>query len=111
MPTTLGVGELTGAYVLDIARSRIGFVGRHTMSTRSAASSRSTRAARTCRRRPGEVQRTPHHPGASLQTGNKWRDDPLREKFLDADRPPRHHLHLDRGAAGGRVPFTRSPAT
>ena len=34
MTSTTTLGELTGDYVLDPTRTRIGFVARHTMATR-----------------------------------------------------------------------------
>jgi polyisoprenoid-binding protein YceI len=82
-------GELTGDYVLDTTRTRIGFVARHTMSTR-------------VRGRFEEFEGGAHLDGGdpskseirltirarSIRTGKSQRDDLLGGKFLDADAHP-----------------------
>ncbi|MGW1158602.1 YceI family protein [Streptomyces sp. NPDC002519] len=81
--------ELTGDYVLDPTRTRIGFVARHTRATR-------------VRGRFEDFEGGAHIDGAdpskssarllirmkSIQTGNERRDDHLRSAFLDVDRHP-----------------------
>ncbi|MFC9970273.1 YceI family protein [Spirillospora sp. NPDC127200] len=83
------LSELTGDYVLDTARTRIGFVARHTMATR-------------VRGRFEEFEGGAHlngdHPAKSsahltiraksIQTRNHQRDGMLRDKFLNADDHP-----------------------
>ncbi|MDR8412412.1 YceI family protein [Nonomuraea sp. 3-1Str] len=89
MSTMTKLSELTGDYVFDTARTRIGFVARHAMATRvrgqfdafegsayldgddpSKSSARLTIEAR------------------SIQTRNRQRDDQLRGTFLDIDHHP-----------------------
>ncbi|GAA4637812.1 YceI family protein [Actinoallomurus vinaceus] len=89
MATMTTLSELTGDYVLDTDRTRIGFVARHSMATRvcgrfdefegsayldgddpSKSSARLTIQAR------------------SIQTRNRQRDDKLRGAFLDVDDHP-----------------------
>ncbi|QDQ09682.1 YceI family protein [Streptomyces spectabilis] len=102
MPASTELSELTGDYVIDPAHTRIGFVARHTMSTRvrgqfaefgggacldggdpSRSSARLTIHAR------------------SIQTRNQQRDDLLCGKFLDVDNHPAitftsaHVRHVD----------------
>ncbi|GAA0419920.1 polyisoprenoid-binding protein [Acrocarpospora corrugata] len=87
--TTSKLSELTGDYVLDTARTRIGFVGRHAMATR-------------VRGRFDEFEGGAHLDGdnpskssaeltiqaKSIQTRHLWRDEHLRGKFLDVDSHP-----------------------
>jgi polyisoprenoid-binding protein YceI len=86
--TTTMFGELTGDYVLDAARTRIGFVARMVLVTR-------------VRGRFDEFEGSVHLDGeepsnssarltiqaTSIQTSNRRRDDHLRGAFLDI----RHH--------------------
>jgi polyisoprenoid-binding protein YceI len=88
-PARTELGELTGDYVLDAAHTRIGFVARHTMSTR-------------VRGRFEEFEGGAHldgdHPSRSgaqltiraksIQTGHRQRDDLLWGAFLDAESHP-----------------------
>ncbi|TQS28462.1 YceI family protein [Microbispora sp. KK1-11] len=89
MSTTTTLSELTGDYVLDTARTRIGFVARHTMAGR-------------VRGRFAEFEGGAHLDGddpsrssvrltvqaASIQTRNSQRDGHLRTRFLKADAHP-----------------------
>ncbi|MFG3257449.1 YceI family protein [Streptomyces sp. NPDC048172] len=89
MSTITNLNELTGHYTLDPRHTRIGFVARHTMSTR-------------VRGRFEEFEGDAYLDGddpassgarltiqaASIRTGNRQRDDMLRDKFLDADGHP-----------------------
>ncbi|MFE3454263.1 YceI family protein [Nonomuraea sp. NPDC059194] len=86
MTTTTRLSELTGDYVLDTARTRIGFVARHTMATK-------------VRGQFDEFEGGVHLDGddpsksgaeltiqaKSIQTRNQRRDDQLRSRFLDVD--------------------------
>ncbi|MFI6517896.1 YceI family protein [Spirillospora sp. NPDC050679] len=83
------LSELTGDYVLDTARTRIGFVARHTMATRVRGSFEEFE---------GGAHLDGDHPAKSgahltiraesVQTRNPQRDDMLRDKFLNADDHP-----------------------
>ncbi|WP_182906834.1 YceI family protein [Microbispora sp. H13382] len=89
MSTTTEFSELTGDYVLDTARTRIGFVARHTMASR-------------VRGRFGEFEGGAHLDGEdpsksavrlvihadSVQTGSARRDAHLRGRFLHVDDHP-----------------------
>ncbi|WP_066937423.1 YceI family protein [Microtetraspora fusca] len=89
MSTVTTLSELTGDYVLDTARTRIGFGARHTMATR-------------VRGRFEEFEGGAHLDGddpskssarltvqaKSIQTGNRRRDDHLRGTFLYVDDHP-----------------------
>ncbi|MFC5835241.1 YceI family protein [Nonomuraea insulae] len=89
MTTTTTLSELTGDYVLDTARTRIGFVARHTMATR-------------VRGRFEEFDGSAHLDGEdpsrssvrltirakSLQTRNPRRDEHLCGRFLDVEHHP-----------------------
>ncbi|MCP2351910.1 YceI family protein [Nonomuraea roseoviolacea] len=89
MTTMTTLSALTGDYVLDPARTRIGFVAKHTLATR-------------VRGRFEEFEGGAHLDGddpsrsgvrltiraASIDTGNRRRDDQLRDMFLHvADHP------------------------
>ncbi|MEV6907243.1 YceI family protein [Amycolatopsis sp. NPDC051071] len=89
MTTMTTPSELTGDYVLDTARTRIGFVARHTMGTR-------------VRGRFDVFEGSAHLDGGdpsksgarltiqakSIQTRNEQRDEQLSSKFLSADDHP-----------------------
>ncbi|MEU6766265.1 YceI family protein [Streptomyces sp. NPDC046853] len=89
MSTTISPGELTGTYTLHPAHTRIGFVARHTLSTRVRGQFEDF---------DGDVQLNGAHPSksgahltiraASLQTGHRQRDDHLRGAFLDTEKHP-----------------------
>lgn len=89
MPTTLSVGELTGAYVLDAARSRIGFVGRHTLSTKVRGEFEEYEgSAYLSGEHPSKSSARLSIRASSLQTHQRQRDDQLRGTFLDTDNHP-----------------------
>jgi polyisoprenoid-binding protein YceI len=89
MTTRTRLSDLTGDYVLDTARTRIGFVARHTMATK-------------VRGQFDEFGGSAHLDGddqskssaqltiqsKTIQTRNQRRDEPLRSKFLDTDNHP-----------------------
>jgi len=89
MSTTTSLSELTGDYLLDLRRTRIGFVARHTMGTK-------------VRGHFDEYEGSAHFDGEdpskssarltiqakSIQTGNRQRDDQLCGTFLDVDHHP-----------------------
>ncbi|MFG6196978.1 YceI family protein [Nonomuraea sp. JJY05] len=89
MSTTTRLSELTGDYVLDTDRTRIGFVARHTMATR-------------VRGEFGEFEGGAYLDGddpsksrvrltiqaGSIRTRNAQRDDYLRRTFLHVDDHP-----------------------
>ncbi|MEU5952956.1 YceI family protein [Streptomyces sp. NPDC047525] len=87
--TPIDLAELTGSYALDTTQSRIGFVARHTMSTRVRG---------RFEEYEGDVLLYGDHPSksgarltiraTSLQTHNRQRDDQLRSTFLDTDNHP-----------------------
>ncbi|GGV36180.1 polyisoprenoid-binding protein [Streptomyces longisporoflavus] len=89
MSTTISPRELTGDYVIDAAHTRIGFVARHTLSTRVRGQFEEF---------DGDVRLHGDHPSesaarltirsASLQTRQRQRDDQLRSTFLDTDKHP-----------------------
>lgn len=89
MPTTISVGELTGAYVLDTAHSRIGFVGRHTLSTRVRGEfAEYAGSAYLSGEHPSKSSARLTIRASSLQTHHRQRDDQLRDTFLDTDNHP-----------------------
>jgi polyisoprenoid-binding protein YceI len=89
MTTTARLGELTGDYALDTARTRIGFVARHTVGPK-------------VRGRFEEFEGSAHLDGdapsksrvkltiqaGGIQTHNPQRDRLLRGKFLKSDDHP-----------------------
>ncbi|MGR6924413.1 YceI family protein [[Actinomadura] parvosata] len=89
MTTMTRLDELTGQYVVDAERSKIGFIGRHSMATRVHGHF-------------GEFQGTAYLDGdepskssarltivaKSLQTHDRRRDEHLRGKFLDTATHP-----------------------
>ena len=89
MTTMTRLSDLTGDYVLDTARTRIGFVARHAMATRVPGEFDEFE---------GSAQLDGHDPSRSrveltiearsIQTRNRRRDQQLRSKFLDADNYP-----------------------
>ncbi|MGW7071701.1 YceI family protein [Streptomyces sp. NPDC054855] len=89
MPTTISVGELTGAYVLDAAHSRIGFVGRHTLSTRVRGEFEEYEgSAYLFGDHPSKSSAHLTIRASSLRTHQRQRDDQLRGTFLDTDNHP-----------------------
>lgn len=97
MTSTIEPSELTGDYVIDTEHTRIGFIARHTMSTRVRGSF-------------GEFEGSAHldgdHPSKSnaqfairarsLDTGNKQRDALVATKFLGAEDHPTMTFTLTR---------------
>ncbi|MBC3983498.1 YceI family protein [Streptomyces sp. AC536] len=87
--STTRPSELTGDYVIDATRTRIGFVARHTMSTRVRGHVDAFE---------GTVRLDGEHPWKStvrlviqakdVQTKNRQRDTLVRDKFLDAKNHP-----------------------
>jgi polyisoprenoid-binding protein YceI len=89
MTTTANLSELTGDYAVDVARTRIGFVARHTVGPRvrgefeefeggghlDGADPSKSRVALTIQ-------------GGSIQTHNPPRDNLLRRRFLNLDDDP-----------------------
>ncbi|MFJ2745115.1 YceI family protein [Streptomyces sp. NPDC087440] len=93
------LGALTGGYVVDAARTRIGFVARHTMSTRVRGRFEEYEGGATLNGEEPErssARMTIH--ATSLTTGNPQRDELLRTSFLDAG----HHPTLDFTSTGVR---------
>lgn len=89
MPATISLGELTGAYVLDTAHSRIGFVGRHTLSTRVRGEFEEYEgSAYLFGGHPSKSSASLSIRATSLQTHRRQRDDQLRGTFLDTDNHP-----------------------
>ncbi|MFD9883280.1 YceI family protein [Streptomyces alboflavus] len=89
MTTTTALSELAGDYVLDAARSRVGFVARHTMGTRVRGHFDSFEGgAHMDGDDPSRSSAGLTVQAASIQTHNPKRDEPLRAKFLDADAHP-----------------------
>ncbi|MEU8276739.1 YceI family protein [Microbispora bryophytorum] len=89
MSTTTTLSELTGDYVLDPARTTIGFVARHTMASRvrgrftefeGGASLDGDDPSRSSVRLTVQA--------GSVQTRNSQRDDHLRARFLKVDAHP-----------------------
>ncbi|MBD0424804.1 YceI family protein [Streptomyces sp. TRM S81-3] len=84
-----GLSDLTGDYVLDTARTRIGFVARHAMATRVRGHFDDFE---------GDAHLDGDHPSKSsarlvirahsIQTRNPRRDDLLRGMFLGLDDHP-----------------------
>ncbi len=89
MTMTTKLSELTGDYVLDAERTRIGFVARHRMATRARGRFAGFE---------GVVRLDGDDPSASsarltiqadtVDTGNKQRDDQLSKTFLVAAAYP-----------------------
>ncbi|MEV0443821.1 YceI family protein [Streptomyces spectabilis] len=102
MSISTELSELTGEYVIDPAHTRIGFVARHTMSTRVRG--QFAEFGGGARLDGGDPSRSSArltiHAG-SIQTRNQQRDDLLCGKFLDVDNHPAitfasaHVRHVD----------------
>ncbi|WJV44227.1 YceI family protein [Streptomyces flavofungini] len=89
MTTTTVLSELAGDYVIDPARSRTGFVARHTMGTRVRGHFESFEGgAHLDGDDPSRSSAELSVRAASIQTHNPQRDEPLRTKFLDAVNHP-----------------------
>ncbi|MEV0389837.1 YceI family protein [Nonomuraea sp. NPDC050643] len=86
MTTTARLSELTGDYVLDTARTRIGFVARHTMATRVRGWFDAFEgSAHLDGDDPSKSSARLTIQAKSIQTRNQQRDDQLRSMFLDVD--------------------------
>ncbi|WP_433444011.1 YceI family protein [Nonomuraea sp. CA-141351] len=92
---TMYPSELTGAYTIDPAHSRFGFVARHAMVTKVRGSIPVREA--TAHLDAGNPAASTAHvvlDVAGIQTGNQLRDDHLRTgDFLDAAAHP--HITFD----------------
>lgn len=89
MATTTRVAELTGDYVLDIGRSRIGFIARHTMASRVRGEFEEfTGHVYLDGGDPAQSRVELTIQAASIQTRNPRRDGPLRSQFLDTAAHP-----------------------
>ncbi|MGW5681595.1 YceI family protein [Nonomuraea sp. NPDC003754] len=89
MTTMTKLGELTGDYALDTARTRLGFVARHAMSTRVRGRfDEFEGSARLDGDDPSKSGVALTIGARSIQTRNRQRDDQLRGKFLDVDGHP-----------------------
>ncbi|MFI6600870.1 YceI family protein [Nonomuraea sp. NPDC050536] len=89
MTTTTTLRELTGDYVLDTARTRIGFVARHAMATRVRGQFDAFQgSAYLDGQAPSRSSVELTIQADSIQTRNQQRDGQLRDKFLDVDNHP-----------------------
>lgn len=89
MTATTNLTELTGDYVLDAASTRIGFVARHTMATKVPGHFDAFEGhAHLDGDDPSKSTAQLTIEAASIQTGNRGRDQALRDKFLDAADHP-----------------------
>ncbi|GAA3084919.1 YceI family protein [Streptomyces rectiviolaceus] len=89
MSTITNLSELTGHYALDPRHTRIGFVARHTMSTRVRGQFEEFEGgAYLDGDDPAKSRARLTIQATSIQTGNRQRDGMLRDKFLDADNHP-----------------------
>jgi polyisoprenoid-binding protein YceI len=88
-PTDAAFGDLTGDYVFDAARTRIGFVARHVMATKvhgqfdefaGSAHLDGDDAAKSSAQLTIQAK--------SIQTRHRLRDEQLRGNFLDIDNHP-----------------------
>jgi polyisoprenoid-binding protein YceI len=80
---------LTGEYVLDTSRTRIGFVARHTIATKVNGRFDVVQGrARLDGDNPAKSTVDLTIEAKTIQTRNQRRDEPLRRKFLDVDRYP-----------------------
>ncbi|MGC9494902.1 YceI family protein [Streptomyces sp. WG7] len=89
MTATTSLSDLTGDYVLDTARTRIGFVARHTLATRVRGRfDEFEGGARLDGDHPSRSGARLVIRAESIRTGNPQRDDMLRGKFLAAEHHP-----------------------
>ncbi|MEU6826405.1 YceI family protein [Streptomyces atriruber] len=83
------LSELSGEYVLDTTRTRIGFVARHSVGPRVHGHFEEFEgSARLDGDDPAKSAVRLTIKSASLQSHNKFRDDPVRAKFLDIENHP-----------------------
>jgi polyisoprenoid-binding protein YceI len=88
MTTMATLGELTGDYVLDTARTRIGFAARAMVTTVRGQFDEFEGAVHLDGEDPSKSRARLTIRAASVQTRNQQRDDHLRRHFLDAGRHP-----------------------
>ncbi|MFB4296246.1 YceI family protein [Actinomadura sp. NTSP31] len=89
MTTVTTLSELTGDYVLDTARTRIGFVARHTLSTKVRGRfDEFEGGVRLDGADPSKSSARLTIRAGSVQTGNRRRDEYLSRTFLDAAAHP-----------------------
>jgi polyisoprenoid-binding protein YceI len=89
MTTTTKLSELTGDYVLDTARTRIGFVGRHAMATKVRGQfDEFEGSAHLDGEDPSKSGAQLTIQAKSIQTRNQQRDEHLCGKFLDTGGHP-----------------------
>ena len=87
MSTALGGHALTGTYTLDPARTRVGFIARHTIGPAVRGSfERLDGAGRLDADDVSGSRVDLTIDAASIRTGNERRDAHLRAKFLDAEQ-------------------------
>lgn len=107
MPTSISLSELTGAYVLDTAHTRIGFVARHSLSTRVRGEFKEYEgSAYLFGDQPSRSSARLTIRAASLQTHHRQRDDQLRGTFLDTDQHPTISFASTEVAPAGPTTFT-----
>lgn len=89
MSTAIEFNDLTGDFVIDTARTRIGFIARHTMATRVRGNFREVDgSARLRLDEPSKSSGLLRIHATSIDTRNRRRDDLLARKFLGADAHP-----------------------
>jgi polyisoprenoid-binding protein YceI len=89
MTSTTRPSDLTGDYVIDTTRTRIGFIARHSMATRVPGRwDRFEGHAHLDGDDPARSRATITIDANSIQTRNRMRDAQLRGKFLDAGNHP-----------------------
>ncbi|MGC9378019.1 YceI family protein [Streptomyces sp. MH13] len=89
MAATTSLSDLTGDYVLDTARTRIGFVARHTLATRVRGRfDEFEGGARLDGDHPSRSGVRLLIRASSIRTGNPRRDDMLRGTFLATEHHP-----------------------
>ncbi|MFH8608380.1 YceI family protein [Streptomyces sp. NPDC018029] len=89
MSTITKLSELSGEYVLDTARTRIGFVARHSVGPQVRGHFEEFEgSAQLDGDDPSKSAIRLTIRSKSLQSHNKFRDDPVRAKFLDAENHP-----------------------
>lgn len=89
MTTTTTLSELTGDYVLDTERTRIGFVAKHRMATRVRGHFAVFEGAlRLDGANPAGSSASITIQADSIETGDKRRDDQLSKDFLDVASYP-----------------------
>ena len=81
--------DLVGDYTVDVARTRIGFVAKHTVGPKvQGRFEKFTAAAHVGDGGPADAHLTLTIEAAGIQTGNPRRDDSLRDQYLNAADHP-----------------------